>query len=55
MINILLQLHKYVPSNMVNKVVVLTDSEKVMNYMEQKYLVTLVGGDQLTAAGARCA
>ena len=33
--------------------VVLPDGEEVMNYTEQKYLVTLVGGNQLTTARAR--
>lgn len=53
MIEILLHLHKYVPSKTVNRVVFLPDGEEVMNYTEQKYSITLLGGDQLTAARAR--
>ena len=52
MISILEHSQGYVPATAVNREVTLPSGE-TMEYTEQHYAVTLIGGDQLTVARAR--
>ena len=52
MINILQHAQSYVPAKVVNREVTLPD-QTPMQYSEQHHLVTVIGGDYLTAARAR--
>ena len=54
MLNILDHVHTYVPSKCIQRRKIVPLTGEVVDFNDREFTTTLIGGDQLTAARARC-